>query len=392
MIRQAINGRFLFRLLTAGLLLLLFGGGSRGHAAETGEELARRACEAMRDAGLDPAAEVKTRNVSRAELSSAATKAVRKAGLDVTAVRAALKRWPETLSESGGDGGDGDGGSDEVLIASPESAATSEPAAPRFVVPDDHPTIQAAVDAAGPGDVIAVRPGRYQESVRVRNRQTGLTIRAADPANPPEILGTPNASRDGIRVDKVDGIKLRNLRILGAYDGVRLNNVRNARLEDLYIENSALSIRVNGGSSNTIRRCRLKGTRVEQAITIDGSPKTVVSDTTISGSYREGLRALNSPGLALSRVTATGSRGSGGIMIGKSAGARVENCSASGNYGDGIRVTGSAELTFTGNTATGNRGIGLRIEKCPPYATEADVTEAGNTADGNRRGEILVRP
>jgi hypothetical protein len=34
-------------------------------------------------------------------------------------------------------------------------------------VPADQPTIQAAVDAAGPGDHILVAPGDYQESVRI---------------------------------------------------------------------------------------------------------------------------------------------------------------------------------------------------------------------------------
>jgi len=89
-------------------------------AAEPSEELARQACRAMREAGVDPASEVKTRNVSKAQLSSAAKKAVLAADLDYTAVRVALKRYPATLEEggpvtstggSGGSGGSGSGGS-----------------------------------------------------------------------------------------------------------------------------------------------------------------------------------------------------------------------------------------------------------------------------------------
>ncbi len=37
-------------------------------------------------------------------------------------------------------------------------------------VPADHPTIQAAVDAASPGDLILVEPGVYEEAVDVADR------------------------------------------------------------------------------------------------------------------------------------------------------------------------------------------------------------------------------
>jgi pectin methylesterase-like acyl-CoA thioesterase len=36
-------------------------------------------------------------------------------------------------------------------------------------VPEDHDTIQAAVDAARPGDLILVGPGVYREEVKVLN-------------------------------------------------------------------------------------------------------------------------------------------------------------------------------------------------------------------------------
>lgn len=223
-------------------------------------------------------------------------------------------------------------------------------------------------------------------------QKTGLTIEAADPANPPEILGTKNASRNGVRVDKVDGVTLQHLRILGAYDGVRLNTVNHARLLDLYIENSALGIRVNGGEGNTILRCQVELTRVEQGITVDGAPKTVVSETTISAGERENIRVVNSPGVVLSRVTATKSRAGAGIKVDQCAGARVEGCAASENYGDGICVLGSRELKFTGNTAGKNKAYGLRVEKSPPYATEANVKGAGNSGAGNQKADVVVKP
>jgi hypothetical protein len=45
-------------------------------------------------------------------------------------------------------------------------------------VPEDHDTIQAAVDAAGPGDLVLVGPGTYREEVKVA--VPSVTIRGRD--------------------------------------------------------------------------------------------------------------------------------------------------------------------------------------------------------------------
>ena len=90
---------------------------------------------------------------------------------------------------------------------------------------------------------LRLEPGEYRERVFIEGKD-GLTIEAADPSDPPTIRGTPKASRDGIRVDRVEGIVLRGLRIVGAYDGIRLNSVTGALLEDLHVENNALGVRI----------------------------------------------------------------------------------------------------------------------------------------------------
>ena len=60
--------------------------------------------------------------------------------------------------------------------------------------------------------------------MRIRDDKAGITIEAADIHATPVILGTEHKSADGIRVDEVHRRRLAsNLRIVGAYDGVRLN-------------------------------------------------------------------------------------------------------------------------------------------------------------------------
>lgn len=72
-----------------------------------------------------------------------------------------------------------------VILAASSSlvAADSVRAAVTIRVPQDHASIQAAVNAASPGDTIVVAPGTYFENVTI---DTSLTLRAGtyDPANP----------------------------------------------------------------------------------------------------------------------------------------------------------------------------------------------------------------
>ena len=63
-----------------------------------------------------------------------------------------------------------------VLLALAFIAFTGIASASTIYVPDDYSTIQAAVNAASPGDTIIVRDGTYTENVKVDKKR--LTIRS----------------------------------------------------------------------------------------------------------------------------------------------------------------------------------------------------------------------
>ena len=259
-----------------------------------------------------------------------------------------------------------------------------------IVVPIDQATIQQAVNVAAPGDTIQVRPGTYQESVHIRGGQTGLTIEAAEPTDPPVIQGTPDKSSDGIRDDMVNGVTFRNLRIVGAYDGVRLNYVTGATLAGLDVENSALGIRVNHGQNTLIDQCTVLGTRVEQGILVASGPGTLVMGSVVDDTAREGVLVVGSPGVVLDGDQVTGSRAADGIGVNGSPGATVSECIASASYNDGIRVAGSVGLVLSDNTALDNLSVGLSITDSPPFQLVADVMADGNSASGNHQADIVV--
>jgi len=259
-----------------------------------------------------------------------------------------------------------------------------------IVVPIDQATIQQAVNVAAPGDTIRVRPGTYQESVHIRGGQTGLTIEAAEPTDPPVIQGTQDKSSDGIRDDMVNGVTVRNLRIVGAYDGVRLNYVTGATLAGLDVENSALGIRVNHGQNTLIDQCTVSGTRVEQGILVASAPGTLVMGSVVGDTAREGVLVVGSPGVVLDGDQVTDSRTADAIGVDGSPGATVSECMASASYHDGIRIAGSVALVLSNNTALDNGNVGLSITNTPPFQSVADVMADGNGASGNSQADIVV--
>lgn len=76
-------------------------------------------------------------------------------------------------------------------------------------VPADQPTIQKAVDAAGPGDLILVSPGTYHGEVDVPASKPYLTIRGLDRNK--TILDGQFKAVNGIEVVKAKGVSVENL-------------------------------------------------------------------------------------------------------------------------------------------------------------------------------------
>lgn len=73
-------------------------------------------------------------------------------------------------------------------------------------VPEDYPTVQAAVDAAGPGDLVLIGPGTYREAVEVTT--PGLVIRGVDRNT--VILDGEFQRENGVLVF-ADGVAVENL-------------------------------------------------------------------------------------------------------------------------------------------------------------------------------------
>ena len=101
-------------------------------------------------------------------------------------------------------------------------------------VPDDFATIQQAVDAAAPGDVIMVAPGTYCEQVSITT--SDLTLRAAPAVGNPAILngacetGGFGIHSRGISVTGVSGVEITGFIIDGFSTGIFLYSTTESRV------------------------------------------------------------------------------------------------------------------------------------------------------------------
>jgi hypothetical protein len=86
-------------------------------------------------------------------------------------------------------------------------AGTEAAASGTIQVPDDYPTIQEAVDAAAPGDLILIAPGTYEEAVSVTTDD--LTIRGLDRKG--VVLEGGFELANGIMVVGANGVAVENM-------------------------------------------------------------------------------------------------------------------------------------------------------------------------------------
>jgi parallel beta-helix repeat protein len=154
-----------------------------------------------------------------------------------------------------------------------------------IVVPDDYPTIQEAVDHAGPGEQVLVQSGTYTENVQVRT--------------PVNLVG---AGREHTTVDAdggpyaisilTAGVRIAQLAVRGGDVGIAIAPapVSDNTIEDCKVQDNVYGISIQqsgapGGPGNLIRNCRFVNND-QAGVHLLGSYHNRIENSTFSDSIR----------------------------------------------------------------------------------------------------------
>jgi len=259
-----------------------------------------------------------------------------------------------------------------------------------IIVPDQYPTIQAAIDAATSFDTIQVRPGLYQEALVIGNKSVVIEGLGGDPAIIPEGL----TQKGLVMVGDVAQLTLRDINIFGGRIGV-FAKVYKVDLERVGISGS------------------LKGSRLEATY-------LSVTDSYFNNTWSTGLTA-SAPSPHLVRVTASRNRregakitnrtrngitgtgmvedcvfeenGQNGLVYVDRYSSGITGCEANRNGKAGISVVSKLNgVSLADNQADDNDTYGLRLRGNQLLYTETDLINAGNSATGNGVQNFYIQP
>jgi parallel beta-helix repeat protein len=161
-------------------------------------------------------------------------------------------------------------------------------------VPEDKKTIQTAVDAAAPGDVVRVGPGIYRERVLI-SQKSGIRLEA-NPIGGAVIDGAFTTSGAAILVvgtmeSHVTGVSIVGFRIQNqAGPGIELQLTDRCEILSNSVNNTAAeSIKISRSTFTTIAYNTLSNGTYGVGMSVQSSDNTV-KENTISGVYTHGVR------------------------------------------------------------------------------------------------------
>ncbi len=316
-----------------------------------------------------------------------------------------------------------------VLSLSSLALVAATASAKEIEVPDDHPTIQLAIDAAGPGDTIEVDGGTYFETVVIPSGKDGLRIEGkgkvildVHPSQTPAkdavvvvahdvtienlVVRHARGGWDGVRVlgdrlrlekvvveDVQDwavqllpgavDLEMKDCRITDARYGVYASSAGKVRIDDCtfqHVEHRTIDVR-----SSDLRVDDCKFQACEDPIrAVDGPAK--ITDNEIVGFTGSGIEVATSTAAFVGKnEVRSGAPGSRGIDLSYASGAKVDDNELVDVAGDAILVRGSSAVKVDDNEVVRAGGRGIVLES----SSECTVTD-NSVKNGVMDGVLLL--
>ncbi len=228
-------------------------------------------------------------------------------------------------------------------------------------------SIQDAVNEAGPGDIVCIMPGTYDEDVQILNTEN-ITLVADDPEDRPILNGAAAGQSNGINIDHASGTVIDGVIVDDFSTGIAIRNSTGVTIQNATAQHNGSGFRITEESHNS----RISGS---EAIgnTIAGIHVAESFVAEITGNLVEDTErwAIH--------------------LFDEADGATIEDNdiidngspSTSVNY-SGIRVRNSENVTISGNNILNTVNIGVKLTD-----TES-VTIEDNTIENNSRSGVYL--
>ncbi len=216
-------------------------------------------------------------------------------------------------------------------------------------------SIQEAIDAASPGDVICLGPGEWEENLVI---EKSLILRAAEMGSEPQAV-VRSARKDWpvIRISSAEPIEvtIQGLKITGAFGACY-------QMAPEWI--------------------------CADGISVHGKAAAVIDTNTISHNVH-GVFAWDASQVTIGNNLISGNEY--GIAMVDASQVNIENNTISDNEWNGIGIEGSSQATITGNVIRGHDGYGVVLWERPCMDTDrvfaGYVTGSDNEGEGNTEGD-----
>jgi parallel beta-helix repeat protein len=287
--------------------------------------------------------------------------------------------------------------------------------------PGQFTSIQAAVNAANPGDRINVQPGTYNEAVSITT--SNITLFATGTPGT-VIVQAPTGADIAIHVDGgATGVAITGFQVVGANAGIQFGDHFDSPPTDSG-SGSATANMVNGyaqvgievighGSSAAVFRNTITGPgvageanapigiQISDGATSDCEFNTVAANLGNSNNEGVGILVFETSNVEVARNTVS-TADEGVLLFSFEGDPRVTNCDVSFNTSfnntfNGIGLLNADINTVTNNSCNSNGfdGINVGADPSDPNAAQGTATGnlfRGNSCESNGRAGIFMEP